>query len=88
MSSASGRGVAGHDEPRGPQLIRRRPGRAAGQHPTAPETDSAEAGGREVGVAAVERGPAELSSEGEPERPLPHASLDEGAGKTRSTDDL
>ena len=45
-------------------------------------------GGREVGVqAAVERGPAELSDEGEPVRPRPHASL-EDADQARSTDDL
>ena len=43
---------------------------------------------REFGVrAAVERGPAELSSEGEPVRDLPHASLDD-AGERRSTDEL
>ena len=43
---------------------------------------------REVGVrAAVERGPAELSSEGEPVRDVPHASL-EDREPARSTDDL
>lgn len=43
---------------------------------------------REVGVtAAVERGPAELSSEGEPVREDPHISL-EDREPARSTDDL
>ncbi len=44
--------------------------------------------GREVGVtAAVERGPAETSSEGAPVRENPHISL-EGREPARSTDDL
>ena len=44
--------------------------------------------GREVGVsAAVERGPAELSSEGDPVPENPHASL-EDREPARSTDDL
>lgn len=43
---------------------------------------------REVGVtAAVERGPAELSSEGEPVHEDPHISL-EDREPARSTDDL
>ncbi len=43
---------------------------------------------RPVGVtAAVERGPAELSDEGEPVRNNPHASL-EDREQARSTDDL
>ncbi len=43
---------------------------------------------RSVGVtAAVERGPAELSGEGEPVRDNPHVSL-EDAEPARSTDDL
>ena len=45
-------------------------------------------GEREFGVrAAVERGPAELSDEGEPVRDLPHASLEDGE-PARSTDEL
>ncbi len=47
-----------------------------------------DSGGRPVGVtAAVERGLAELSDEGEPVRDNPHASL-EDAQPARSTDDL
>lgn len=53
--------------------------------------DSEPAGGgheREVGVgAAVERGPAELSSEGEPVHEDEHVSLT-GEEPARSTDDL
>ena len=49
---------------------------------------SNDSGGRPLGVtAAVERGPAELSDEGEPVRDTPHASL-EDAEPARSTDDL
>ena len=45
-------------------------------------------GGREVGVtAAVERGPAELSSEGDPVPDNPHIAL-EDREPARSTDDL
>ena len=44
--------------------------------------------GREVGVtAAVERGPAELSSEGDPVPDTPHIAL-EDREPARSTDDL
>ena len=44
--------------------------------------------GRPVGVtAAVERGPAELSDEGEPVRDDPHVSLEDDE-PARSTDDL
>ncbi len=45
-------------------------------------------GEREFGVrGAVERGPAELSDEGEPVRDVPHASLEDGE-PARSTDEL
>jgi hypothetical protein len=57
-----------------------------GQGPgDAEATDDAE---REVGVtAAVERGPAELSSEGDPVPDNPHIAL-EDREPARSTDDL
>lgn len=45
-------------------------------------------GNPDYGVtAAVERGPAELSDEGEPVRPTPHVALDDEP-IPRSTDDL
>lgn len=62
------------------------------QTPGAADTDlpSEPTGGgheREVGVtAAVERGPAELSDEGEPVRETPHSGEDDEPA--RSTDDL
>jgi hypothetical protein len=62
------------------------PGAAA----PAPGTEgAAESGGeREFGMrGAVERGPAELSDEGEPVRDRPHAALDD-VDPARSTDDL
>jgi hypothetical protein len=62
------------------------PGAAA----PAPGTEDAAAPGdeREFGVrGAVERGPAELSDEGEPVPGRPHAALDD-ADPARSTDDL
>ena len=74
-------------EPVGPAddaVVEQQPGTGSG----------AEGGGgqdgpdREVGVtAAVERGPAELSSEGDPVPEHPHASL-EDREPARSTDDL
>ncbi len=50
--------------------------------------DDASSVGREVGVsAAVDRGPAEMSSDSDPVPEHPHASLDE-AEPARSTDEL
>ena len=52
------------------------------------EAEGGDAPHREVGVtAAVERGPAELSDEGEPVREDPHAST-EDREPARSTDEL
>ena len=52
------------------------------------EAGAGDAPRREVGVtAAVERGPAELSDEGEPVREDPHAST-EDREPARSTDEL
>ncbi len=56
--------------------------------PAPGETGAAGSPDREVGVtAAVERGPAETSSEGEPVREDEHVSLT-GEEPARSTDDL
>ena len=63
---------------------------AAGSGQGLPEGggSAGEGAGREVGVtAAVERGPAELSAEGDPVPDNPHIAL-EDREPARSTDDL
>lgn len=77
-----------HDDRTGPadeQQVAQQPGAGTGL------PDSAPAGGgheREVGVTpAVQRGPAETSSDGEPVPDAPHES-DEQRQPARSTDDL
>jgi hypothetical protein len=73
------------DDPSVSQLFGQRSGGDPGGGTGGRDDDS---GGPEVGVsAAVERGPAELSSDGEPVPDNPHASLDD-AEPARSTDEL
>ena len=66
----------------------RRVEQATGSGEGVQEGGAEDSEGREVGVtAAVERGPAELSSEGDPVPDTPHIAL-EDREPARSTDDL
>ncbi len=79
---STGTDEVGPDDDR---VVEQHTGTAAGAEGGA---DSEDTGTREVGIAAaVERGPAELSSEGDPVPDNPHISL-EDREPARSTDEL
>ena len=77
--------TSGQPGPADDAQVAQRPGEGTGLAESQPAGGGHE---REVGVtAAVERGPAELSDEGEPVRPDEHVSVT-GEEPARSTDDL